>query len=105
MEVFYDRLHKYTENSLAPLSWLSRLNIALHIAIALQYLYVDVEPHVLHHDVNSTNVQLVDDNHAKLADFGLSKLGHRDSRDVPTPVKGSYGIVGDDNKPQSRARF
>ena len=64
------------------------MNIALQIALALQYLHVDAEPPVLHHDVKSANVLLVDDNHAKLADFGLSKLGHRDSRAAPTPVKG-----------------
>ncbi|XP_057831227.1 uncharacterized protein LOC131041966 [Cryptomeria japonica] len=81
------------------------VNIALQIAIALQYLHVDVEPPVLHHDVKSANVLLVDDSHAKLTDFGLPKLGHRDSWAAPTPVKGSYGIVGDDNKPQSHERF
>ncbi|GLJ35558.1 hypothetical protein SUGI_0714940 [Cryptomeria japonica] len=105
MEVFYDRLHKYSENSSTPLSWLSWVNIALQIAIALQYLHVDVEPPVLHHDVKSISVLLVDDNHAKLADFGSPKLGHRDSRDAPAPVKGSYGIVGDDKKLQSHVIF
>ncbi|GLJ11961.1 hypothetical protein SUGI_0181030 [Cryptomeria japonica] len=105
MEVFYDRLHKYSENSSTPLSWLSRVNIALQIAISLQYLHVDVEPPMFHHDIKSANVLLVDDNHAKLADFGLTKLCHRDSRVVPTPTKGSYGIVGDDNKPQIHVRF
>ncbi|GLJ05178.1 hypothetical protein SUGI_0012870 [Cryptomeria japonica] len=93
MEVFYDQLHKYSENSSTPLSWLSQVNIALQIAIALQYLHVDVEPPVLHHNVKSATVLLVDDSHAKLTDFGPPKLGRRDSQAAPTPVKGSYGIV------------
>ncbi|XP_057856253.2 wall-associated receptor kinase-like 14 [Cryptomeria japonica] len=75
------------------------------IAIALQHLHVDVEPPVLHHNVKSTNFLLVDDSHAKLPNFGLPKLGRREGRDAPTPVKGSYDIVGDDNKPQSHERF
>ncbi|GLJ35174.1 hypothetical protein SUGI_0708020 [Cryptomeria japonica] len=84
----YDPLHKYSENSSTPFSWSSRVNIALHIAIALQYLHVDAETPVLHHDVKSANVLLVDDNHAKLVDFVLI-----DSQAASTPVKGSYGYT------------
>ncbi|GLJ49123.1 hypothetical protein SUGI_1036330 [Cryptomeria japonica] len=105
MEVFHDRLHKYRENSSSPLSWLSQVNIALRIAIALHHLHVDVKPPMLHHNVKSANVLLVDDSHAKLVDFGPPKLGRRDGWGEPTLVKGSYGIVGDDNKSQSHERF
>ncbi|GLJ33725.1 hypothetical protein SUGI_0677980 [Cryptomeria japonica] len=105
MEFFYYRLHKYNENSSTPLSWLSWVNIALQIAIAWLYIHIDVEPPLLHHNVKLANVMLVDGSHAKLADFGLPKLDHRDSQAAPPLVNGSYGIVGDDNKLRSHVRF
>ncbi|KAH9326229.1 hypothetical protein KI387_006407 [Taxus chinensis] len=89
----YGRLHKPSGHSSGPLSWASRMNIAFQIAVALQYLHEQAEPPVLHHDVKSANVLLVDDNHAKLTDFGLSKLGHRDNQAALAPLKGSYGYT------------
>lgn len=88
----YDRLH--TERGLAsPLSWPSRMEIACQVAVALQYLHEEARPPILHRDVKSANVLLVDDNCAKLADFGLSKLGPKDNQFTVTAVRGSYGYM------------
>ncbi|KAH9293992.1 hypothetical protein KI387_040804 [Taxus chinensis] len=89
----YGRLHKPSWHSSCPLSWAFRINIAFQITVALQYLHEQAEPPVLHHDVKFANVLFLDDNHAKLTDFGLSKLGHRDNQAAPAPLKGSYGYT------------
>jgi hypothetical protein len=50
----------------------AKLDIALDIATGLQYLHGKKPAH-LHRDLKSANVLLTDSNHAKLADFGISR--------------------------------
>jgi serine/threonine protein kinase len=69
------------------------LNIAYQVALAVQYLHEEAKPPILHRDVKSANVLLVDDNFAKLADFGLSKLGPKNNQFTITDVRGSYGFM------------
>ncbi|KAF7139553.1 hypothetical protein RHSIM_Rhsim07G0140300 [Rhododendron simsii] len=90
----FDRLHTRYGQSLVPLLWQNRLSIALDIARALDYLQSIADPPIIHRDIKSSNILLVDDCHAKLADFGLCKLGH-DAQTVQTPttIKGSLGYV------------
>jgi len=91
----YDRLHKNKDNKglTSPLSWTARMNIAFQVAVALQYLHEEARPPILHRDVKSANVLLVNDNCAKLADFGLSKLGPKNNQFTVTAVRGSYGYM------------
>ncbi|KAF3454208.1 hypothetical protein FNV43_RR04655 [Rhamnella rubrinervis] len=96
----FDRLHTtststfHAENApLDHLSWSNRLNIALDIARALDYLHSHADPPIIHRDVKSSNILLVDNDHAKLADFGLCKLGHHDQPAHSRVVKGSLGYV------------
>ncbi|KAL5741079.1 hypothetical protein ACOSQ2_030259 [Xanthoceras sorbifolium] len=95
----FDRMHTHYGQSMEILSWSNRLSIALDIARALDYLHSQADPPIIHRDIKSSNVLLIDNNHAKLADFGLCKLGHNHDRSTngsQTPtniVKGSMGYV------------
>ncbi|KAK3032579.1 hypothetical protein RJ639_037343 [Escallonia herrerae] len=90
----FDRMHTYKGQLSGTLSWSNRLSIALDIARALDYLHSVADPPVIHRDIKSSNILLIDDDHAKLADFGLCKLGHGpQTAQTPTAVKGSLGYV------------
>ncbi|XP_055822193.1 probable receptor-like protein kinase At1g49730 [Solanum dulcamara] len=90
----FERMHTYHNQSSVTLSWSNRLNIALDVARALDYLHSVADPPVIHRDVKSSNILLINDDHAKLADFGLCKLGNDVvSATTPTKVKGSLGYV------------
>ncbi|XVE99978.1 hypothetical protein REPUB_Repub03eG0246600 [Reevesia pubescens] len=90
----FDRMHTYHGQSSGILSWSNRLSIALDIARALDYLHSKADPPIIHRDVKSSNILLIDNNHAKLADFGLCKLGYdKPGSQNPTNIKGSFGYV------------
>ncbi|XP_058783610.1 receptor-like cytoplasmic kinase 176 [Vicia villosa] len=66
-----NHLYKRSSN-VQPLSWKSRMKIALDAATALAYLHGD-EVNVIHGELNTSNI-LIDSNHnAKIFDFGLNK--------------------------------
>ncbi|XP_071741358.1 LRR receptor-like serine/threonine-protein kinase IOS1 [Rutidosis leptorrhynchoides] len=60
----------------AHLTWITRLNICIDVATALDFLHRGVEKQatVIHRDIKTANILLNDDWHAKLADFGLSLI-------------------------------
>lgn len=90
----FDRMHTYQGQCSGILSWSNRLNIALDVARALDYLHFIADPSVIHRDIKSSNILLIDDDHAKLADFGLCKLGNdAQGAHTPTAIKGSLGYV------------
>ncbi|KAK7321840.1 hypothetical protein VNO77_32827 [Canavalia gladiata] len=75
-----------------PLSWSTRMNIAVGAARGLQYLHCEANPPVIYRDLKSANI-LIDNNfNPKLSDFGLAKLGPvGDNTHVSTRVMGTYG--------------
>jgi serine/threonine protein kinase len=70
-------------------SWDARRNISLGIARGLAYLHFEVEPHILHRDIKSSNILLDENFTPKLGDFGLSKLLRENNSHISTRVAGT----------------
>ncbi|XP_057765964.1 wall-associated receptor kinase-like 14 [Salvia miltiorrhiza] len=78
------------------LAWPVRLSIALETAKALSYLHHTLHPPIYHRDVKSSNILLDYNYTAKVADFGLSRLGMAAGADlshVSTAPQGTPGYV------------
>lgn len=56
------------------LTWSTRIEIALQIAVAMEYLHYMVVPPIVHRDITSNNIFIEKDMKAKMGDFGLSRL-------------------------------
>lgn len=56
------------------LSLIQRLNIAINVADALDYLHHDCQTPVIHCDLKPSNILLDDDMVARVGDFGLARL-------------------------------
>lgn len=92
----HQRLHPSAHQMYVPLIWKKRMEIALQIAYALQYLHDVAKPAVVHGDIKSANVLLDDNDNAKLCDFGFSsKAGPNSSvfHTTVASVKGSLGYL------------
>uniref|UniRef100_A0A7N0RI65 Protein kinase domain-containing protein n=1 Tax=Kalanchoe fedtschenkoi TaxID=63787 RepID=A0A7N0RI65_KALFE len=59
-----------------PLNWRTRLQIAVGVAAALEYLLVFNDPPISHISVNSSNIMLDDNFNAKLSDIGILNSGN-----------------------------
>ncbi|KAI4308356.1 hypothetical protein L6164_031439 [Bauhinia variegata] len=77
-----------------PLTWSSRVQIALDSARGLEYIHEHTVPVYIHRDIKSENI-LIDKNfHAKVADFGLTKLTEVGSSSLPTGrLVGTFGYM------------
>lgn len=76
-----------------PLSWSTRVQIALDSARGLEYIHEHTVPVYIHRDIKSANI-LIDKNfHAKVADFGLTKLTEVGSSSLPTRLVGTFGYM------------
>ncbi|XP_023002849.1 probable serine/threonine-protein kinase PBL21 [Cucurbita maxima] len=75
-----------------PLSWNTRIKIAIGAARGLEYLHCEANPPVIYRDLKSANILLDNYFNPKLSDFGLAKLGPvGDNTHVSTRVMGTHG--------------
>ncbi|KAM1095856.1 hypothetical protein ACFX2B_010546 [Malus domestica] len=72
--------------------WVSRYNIAVGVAQALNYLHHDCQPPVIHRDIKSNNILLDTNLDARVADFGLARTMIHKNETV-SMVAGSYGYI------------
>ncbi|OVA09750.1 Protein kinase domain [Macleaya cordata] len=76
-----------------PLPWPMRVQIALDSARGLEYIHEHTVPLYIHRDIKSANI-LIDKNfHAKVADFGLTKLTEVGNSSLPTRLVGTFGYM------------
>lgn len=76
-------------SSLSSLS--QRLNIAVDIADALDYLHIHCQPPVVHCDLKPSNILLTQDMGACVGDFGIAKIL---SQAVSKPLFNSNSSIG-----------
>ncbi|WVZ90755.1 hypothetical protein U9M48_037026, partial [Paspalum notatum var. saurae] len=71
-----DWLHPKSENYIASntLSLAQRLDIAVDIVDAIDYLHNHCDPQIIHCDLKPSNILLAEDMTAKVGDFGISKV-------------------------------
>ncbi|KAG6778532.1 hypothetical protein POTOM_014869 [Populus tomentosa] len=75
------------------LDWQTRKKIIVDIAKGLAYLHEDCRHTIIHLDVKPQNILLDSSFHAKIADFGLSKLINRDMSQVQISMRGTPGYL------------
>ncbi|KAE8661543.1 putative receptor-like protein kinase [Hibiscus syriacus] len=88
-----DHLHSPGQT---PLSWQTRIQIAIDVANALEYLHFYCNPPLCHRDIKSSNILLDENFVAKVADFGLahaSKDGSICFEPVNTDIRGTPGYM------------
>ncbi|KAL1216057.1 Serine/threonine-protein kinase-like protein CCR4 [Cardamine amara subsp. amara] len=86
-----DHLHNPRFN---PLTWQTRLKIALDAARGIHYLHEFVVPPVIHRDIKSSNILLNATWTAKVSDFGLSQMGPTDEEDLSHLSLRAAGTLG-----------
>ncbi|KAK1439932.1 hypothetical protein QVD17_05757 [Tagetes erecta] len=88
-----DHLHN---PGVATLSWPTRIQIAIDVANALEYLHFYCDPPLCHRDIKSSNILLDEAFVGKVADFGLayaSKDGSICFEAVNTEIRGTLGYM------------
>ncbi|CAN0876887.1 Probable LRR receptor-like serine/threonine-protein kinase At1g06840 [Linum grandiflorum] len=82
-----------------PLSFATRVRVALGSAKGILYLHTEADPPIFHRDIKASNILLDNRFNAKVADFGLSRLAPVPDLEgavaahVSTVVKGTPGYL------------
>ena len=77
MELMDDSLTHFLESSPQPIPYNIQVNICHDIALALSFLHSNG---IVHRDLSSNNVLLIDNVRAKVTDFGMARLGDQNPR-------------------------
>ncbi|GAB2224000.1 hypothetical protein Droror1_Dr00004745 [Drosera rotundifolia] len=75
------------------LPWTIRLTIATETANAIAHLHSAMNPPIYHRDIKSSNILLDNNYQSKVADFGLSRLGMKETSHISTAPQGTPGYV------------
>ncbi|XP_077241522.1 putative serine/threonine-protein kinase PBL11 [Tasmannia lanceolata] len=79
--------------SVHPMSWITRINIAVGVARGLSFLH-NLPARVIYRDLKASNVLLDSDFTAKLSDFGLARDGPTgDDTHISTRIVGTHGYA------------
>ncbi|KAF7087954.1 hypothetical protein CFC21_091110 [Triticum aestivum] len=84
----------HASQQLQGLTLMQRLNIAVDIADALDYLHNNCEPPIIHCDLKPSNILLNEDLVAHIGDFGLAKILSEPAAEQLINSKSSIGIRG-----------
>ncbi|CAK9135772.1 unnamed protein product [Ilex paraguariensis] len=92
-------LHSSTEtnnaqNGIPSLSFLQRINIAVDVACALDYLHNHCQQPIIHCDLKPSNILLDHDMVAHIGDFGLARFHPRLTNTVQSSSNGIRGTIG-----------
>jgi len=89
-----DRWLKKVEPQDDGLSLVQRLNIAIDVATALDYLHTQTETTIVHCDLKPSNILLDVDMVARVSDFGIAKFLSTDQdQTLTTAIQGSIGYI------------
>lgn len=59
------------------------------IGRGLAYIHEEIQPHVVHRDIKTSNILLDENFNPKISDFGLSKLFPENTTHISTRVAGT----------------
>ncbi|KAK1661629.1 hypothetical protein QYE76_049788, partial [Lolium multiflorum] len=75
-------------------SLVQRLEIAVNIVDAVEYLHNYCQPLVIHCDLKPSNILLADDMSARVGDFGMSRIIQENTSEMMQNSYSSMGIIG-----------